>query len=74
MVNQIVQCMAIVTTSLPYTKMFMEGFESGMLRVDRQRMDRRRAETPRETVACSSVGFSNCTGAFKQGKGVPPWW
>ncbi|KAF3042759.1 hypothetical protein E8E12_010021 [Didymella heteroderae] len=35
--NQIVQCLAIVTTCLPYTKIFMEGFESGLLRVDESR-------------------------------------
>ncbi|RYN28882.1 hypothetical protein AA0115_g5560 [Alternaria tenuissima] len=32
--NQIVQCIAIVTTCLPYTKLFMEGFESGLMRLD----------------------------------------
>jgi hypothetical protein len=32
--NQIVQGLAIVTTCLPYTKIFMEGFESGLIRVD----------------------------------------
>ncbi|KAI0574824.1 hypothetical protein Ptr902_11621 [Pyrenophora tritici-repentis] len=32
--NQIVQCLAIVTTCLPYTKLFMEGFESGLMRLD----------------------------------------
>ncbi|KAF2624467.1 hypothetical protein BU25DRAFT_413377 [Macroventuria anomochaeta] len=32
--NQIVQCLAIVTTCLPYTKIFMEGFESGLIRID----------------------------------------
>ncbi|KAF2133081.1 hypothetical protein P153DRAFT_310072 [Dothidotthia symphoricarpi CBS 119687] len=32
--NQIVQCLAIVTTCLPYTKIFMEGFESGLMRLD----------------------------------------
>jgi hypothetical protein len=32
--NQIVQCFAIVTTCLPYTKLFMEGFESGLMRLD----------------------------------------
>lgn len=32
--NQVVQCLAIVTTCLPYTKLFMEGFESGLLRLD----------------------------------------
>ncbi|KAF3048714.1 hypothetical protein E8E11_009257 [Didymella keratinophila] len=35
--NQIVQCLAIVTTCLPYTKIFMEGFESGLFRVDESR-------------------------------------
>lgn len=35
--NQIVQCSAIVTTCLPYTKIFMEGFESGLFRVDDSR-------------------------------------
>ena len=37
MCNQIVQCLAIVTTSLPYAKMFMESFESGLIRVDELR-------------------------------------
>jgi hypothetical protein len=32
--NQIVQCVAIITTCLPYTKIFMEGFESGLIRID----------------------------------------
>jgi hypothetical protein len=32
--NQIVQCLAIVTTCLPYTKLFMEGFDSGLMRLD----------------------------------------
>jgi hypothetical protein len=32
--NQITQCLAIVTTCLPYTKIFMEGFESGLMRLD----------------------------------------
>ncbi|RMZ66778.1 amino acid polyamine transporter I [Pyrenophora seminiperda CCB06] len=32
--SQIMQCLAIVTTCLPYTKLFMEGFESGLLRLD----------------------------------------
>lgn len=32
--TQIVQCIAIVTTSLPYAKLFMESFESGLIRVD----------------------------------------
>ncbi|KAJ4988311.1 hypothetical protein SVAN01_06246 [Stagonosporopsis vannaccii] len=35
--NQIVQCLAIVTTCLPYTKIFMEGFESGLIRIDDSR-------------------------------------
>lgn len=35
--NQIMQCLAIVTTCLPYTKIFMEGFESGLFRVDGSR-------------------------------------
>lgn len=46
--NQIVQCLAIVTTCLPYTKIFMEGFESGLIRIDD---GRRRAEN-------SSKGYS----------------
>ncbi|KAF2443911.1 hypothetical protein P171DRAFT_432011 [Karstenula rhodostoma CBS 690.94] len=33
--NQIVQCLAIVTTSLPYTKIFMKSFESGMIGAER---------------------------------------
>jgi hypothetical protein len=32
--NQVVQCLAIVTTTLPYAKIFMESFESGLIRVD----------------------------------------
>lgn len=32
--NQTVQCLAIFTTCLPYTKIFMEGFESGLMRLD----------------------------------------
>ncbi|KAF2819496.1 hypothetical protein CC86DRAFT_471952 [Ophiobolus disseminans] len=35
--NQIVQCLAIVTTCLPYTKLFMEGFESGLMGLDDSR-------------------------------------
>jgi hypothetical protein len=35
--NQIVQCLAIVTTCLPYTKLFADGFESGFMRVDDSR-------------------------------------
>lgn len=35
--NQIVQGLAIVTTSLPYAKLFMECFESGLIRVDELR-------------------------------------
>lgn len=35
--NQVVQCLAIVTTCLPYTKIFMEGFESGLIRIDDSR-------------------------------------
>ncbi|KAH6629134.1 hypothetical protein C7974DRAFT_433825 [Boeremia exigua] len=38
--NQIVQCFAIVTTCLPYTKIFMEGFESGLIRIDDSRRRR----------------------------------
>ncbi|KAL5381018.1 hypothetical protein PMIN06_009844 [Paraphaeosphaeria minitans] len=33
--NQIVQCVATVTTSLPYTKIFMESFESGLIGAER---------------------------------------
>lgn len=33
--NQVVQCVAIVTTSLPYTKIFMESFESGLIGAER---------------------------------------
>lgn len=32
--NQAMQCLAIFTTCLPYTKIFMEGFESGLMRLD----------------------------------------
>ncbi|RAR15001.1 gaba permease [Stemphylium lycopersici] len=32
--SQALQCLAIVTTCLPYTKLFMEGFESGLMRLD----------------------------------------
>ncbi|KAF2278076.1 uncharacterized protein EI97DRAFT_373989 [Westerdykella ornata] len=32
--TQVMQCLAIVTTCLPYTKIFMEGFESGLMRLD----------------------------------------
>jgi hypothetical protein len=32
--NQAVQCLGIVTLCLPYTKVFMEGFESGLMRLD----------------------------------------
>ncbi|KAL6704917.1 hypothetical protein ACN47E_007462 [Coniothyrium glycines] len=32
--NQTMQCLAIFTTCLPYTKIFMEGFESGLMRLD----------------------------------------
>ncbi|KAF1946276.1 hypothetical protein EJ02DRAFT_394467 [Clathrospora elynae] len=32
--NQIVQCLAILTTCLPYTNLFLEGFESGLMRLD----------------------------------------
>lgn len=39
--NEILQCLAIVTTCLPYAKIFMEGFESGLTRVD----DSRRRES-----------------------------
>ncbi|KAF1925890.1 uncharacterized protein M421DRAFT_7403 [Didymella exigua CBS 183.55] len=35
--NQVMQCLAITTTCLPYTKIFMEGFESGLFRVDETR-------------------------------------
>ncbi|CAE7000764.1 hypothetical protein P3342_001300 [Pyrenophora teres f. teres] len=44
--NQIVQCLAIVTTCLPYTKLFMEGFESGLMRLDDLR--RRGEQTTKE--------------------------
>jgi hypothetical protein len=40
--NEILQCMSIVTVCLMYTKIFMEGFESGLTRVD----DGRRREGP----------------------------
>lgn len=36
--NQILQCLAIVTTCLPYTKLFMEGFDSGLFRLNDLRM------------------------------------
>lgn len=32
--QQAVQCLAIVTTSLPYAKMFMTSLDSGMIRID----------------------------------------
>ena len=32
--NEILQCISIVTVCLLYTKIFMEGFESGLTRVD----------------------------------------
>ena len=32
--NQVMQCLAIVTICLPYTRIFMESFESGLVRVD----------------------------------------
>lgn len=32
--NQIVQCLAVLTTSLPYTKLFLEGFDTGFLGVN----------------------------------------
>ena len=32
--EQAVQSLAIVTTSLPYAKMLMQGLESGMMRID----------------------------------------
>lgn len=35
--NQLVQCFAILTTCLPYTKFFMEGFDSGLMRFDDMR-------------------------------------
>lgn len=35
--NQIVQCLAIVTTSIPYARIFMESFESGLIRVHESR-------------------------------------
>jgi hypothetical protein len=33
--NQVVQCLAIVTTTLPYAKLFMESFESGLMGVEK---------------------------------------
>jgi hypothetical protein len=35
--NSILQCLAISTTCLPYTRLFMEGFESGLMRLDDSR-------------------------------------
>jgi len=32
--QQAVQCLSIVTTSLPYAKMFMTSLDSGMIRID----------------------------------------
>jgi hypothetical protein len=32
--NQVVQCLSIITTCLPYAKTLMESLESGMMRVD----------------------------------------
>ncbi|KAF2869232.1 hypothetical protein BDV95DRAFT_609459 [Massariosphaeria phaeospora] len=39
--TQVMQCLAIVTTALPYAKLFMDTFDSGLVRVDDLR---RRAE------------------------------
>lgn len=36
-IQQAVQSLAIVTTSLPYAKMFMQGLDSGMMRIDDKR-------------------------------------
>ncbi|KAF1949615.1 hypothetical protein CC80DRAFT_256910 [Byssothecium circinans] len=33
--NQVVQCLGIVTTTLPYANMFMESFESGLIGAER---------------------------------------
>ncbi|KAF2646837.1 hypothetical protein P280DRAFT_545119 [Massarina eburnea CBS 473.64] len=35
--NQVVQCLGIITTTLPYAKLFMESFESGLIRVNNVR-------------------------------------
>ncbi|KAF1976793.1 hypothetical protein BU23DRAFT_587812 [Bimuria novae-zelandiae CBS 107.79] len=35
--NQVVLCLAIITTSLPYAKIFMESFESGLIRIEKPR-------------------------------------
>lgn len=40
--NEVLQCVSIVTVCLLYTKIFMDGFESGLTRVD----DGRRREGP----------------------------
>ena len=35
--NQVVQCLAIVTVALPYANLFMESFDSGLIRVGEPR-------------------------------------
>jgi hypothetical protein len=48
--NQAVQCLGIVTLCLPYTKVFMEGFESGLMRLDdlRRRAEHTKDDSKRE--------------------------
>ena len=48
--NQVVQCLGIVTLCLPYTKVFMEGFESGLMRLDdlRRRGEHTKDDSKRE--------------------------
>ncbi|KAH9871025.1 hypothetical protein J1614_006599 [Plenodomus biglobosus] len=46
MCNQIVQCLALLTTCLPYTKLFLEGFDTGFLGVNDLR--RQGLHTPKD--------------------------
>lgn len=66
--NQIVQCLAIVTTCLPYTKIFMEGFESGLIRVDD---GRRRAENTSKGYSGRQYQLMDVSRS-SEGKQTPP--
>lgn len=62
-----VQCLAIVTTSLPYAKMFMTSLDSGMIRIDdarRRGEDYSKGSTGR---AYELLGISS-DGARQQGQ------
>ncbi|OSS47160.1 hypothetical protein B5807_10022 [Epicoccum nigrum] len=61
--NEIMQCISIITVCLPYTKIFMEGFESGLTRVDDGRRRESRALKEYRRLGHQLLGLSRSSNA-----------